>query len=72
MRDDERVKTVINNLSSLIIHHAGLTASEQYHPRNNPDESDEHIKAHTHWVTELRSIRERFENLVTGIIGDSK
>jgi len=72
MRDDERVKTVINNLSSLIIHHGGLTASEQCRPHNNPDDSDEYIRAHTEWVKELRSIRERFENLVTGVLGDIK
>jgi hypothetical protein len=65
---DPRITAVIDNLSSLIRHHAGLTASEQYHPGADADRSDDIIKAHGEWVKELRQIRERFENLVTGII----
>jgi hypothetical protein len=45
-----------------------LTASEQYSPRQNPDQSDEIIKENLQWVKELRDIRMRFENLVTGIL----
>lgn len=65
---DPRITAVIENLSSLIVHHAGLTATEQYRPRGNPDESDDYIKDHERWVRELRDIRQRFENLVTGIL----
>lgn len=65
---DERIKAVVDNLSSLICHHAGLTAAEQYSPRPDADASDDYIKAHKEWVKELRDIRERFENLVTGIL----
>lgn len=65
---DPRIDAVIDNLSSLIVHHAGLTASEQYHPSRDPDGSDEFIEAHKAWVKELRDIRRRFENLVTGIL----
>lgn len=68
MGKDERIIMVIDNLSSLILFHAGLTASEQYMPNQNADASDDTIKQHKEWVTELRAIRERFENLVTGII----
>lgn len=65
---DPRITAVIENLSSLIVHHAGLMASEQYQPGRDADRSDDAIKAHREWVKELRVIRERFENLVTGMI----
>lgn len=65
---DERIAAVIDNLSSLILQHAGLTAREQYCPGADADGSDEAIKTHQAWVKELRDIRQRFENLVTGII----
>lgn len=64
---DERIVAVIDNLSSLIVHHAGLTAREQYSPGMDADASDERIEHHKRWVKELREIRERFENLVTGL-----
>lgn len=65
---DERITTIIDNLSSLIVHHAGLTAAEQYRPGYDPDRSDDIIRANSEWVKELRDIRQRFENLVTGVI----
>ena len=65
---DPRIEAVIDNLSSLICYHAGLTAREQYSPGVDADRSDDLITAHEEWVQELRDIRERFENLVTGII----
>ena len=65
---DERITKVIDNLSSLILSHAGLTAREQYSPSRTPDASDEFITEHKEWVRELRDIRKRFEDLVTGII----
>lgn len=65
---DERVTAVINNLSSLIIQHAHMVAQEQYAPSRTADASDEVIAEHKKWVDELRNIRQRFENLVTGII----
>ncbi len=65
---DPRIQIVIDNLSSLIVSHAGMTASEQYNPGRDPDASDDYIKASQAWVRELRAIRERFENLVTGMI----
>ena len=45
-----------------------MTAAEQYSPGPMSDESDEYIAEHKKWVKELREIREKFENLVTGII----
>jgi hypothetical protein len=65
---DERIEAVINNLSSLIYYHSTLTAHEQYSPGQNPDSSDELIEEHKKWIKELREIREKFENLVTGLI----
>lgn len=65
---DPRIMVVIETLSSLIVHHAGLTASEQYCSSRTPDSSDEFIEAHKKWVEELRDIRQRFENLVTGLL----
>lgn len=68
MDRDKRIGEVIDNLSSLIRHHAGLTAAEQYAPRADADASDDYIKENERWVKELRDIRERFENLVTGML----
>jgi hypothetical protein len=68
---DERVKAVLDNLSSLIVSHAGMTAREQYAPNRTADDSDDYIQAHTEWVRELRDIRHRFENLITGLIDES-
>ena len=67
MRDD-RIDTVLSGLTSLIVNHANMTAREQYCPGADADGSDDRIRYHKEWVTELRSIRERFENLVTGLI----
>ncbi len=67
-RGDERIQAVIDNLSSLIVHHARLMASEQYNPGYDADRSDDYIKDHKKWVDELRDIRRRFEDLVTGAI----
>lgn len=64
---DERIVAVLDNLTSLIVFHASLLASEQHSPRSDADRSDEIIKEEREWVKELRAIRERFENLVVGI-----
>lgn len=68
MDRDKRIGEIVDGLSSLIRHHAGLMASEQYAPSRTPDESDAYIQEHEKWVKELRDIRERFENLVTGML----
>lgn len=64
---DERVMRILNDLSSLIASHSGMLAREMYRPCPGPDESDEFIRDKIEFVTELRDIRERFENVVTGI-----
>jgi hypothetical protein len=70
MRDsnDERINSVLDGLTSLIVHHSRMLAREQYAPMQSPDGSDELIEDSKKWIAELRSIRERFENLVTGVI----
>lgn len=65
---DPRITAVIDNLSSLIVYHARMTASEQYAPSRTSDDSDDSIKENKEWVKELRDIRRRFENLVTGVL----
>lgn len=69
---DSRIEQVVDLLSSLILTHAGMTAREQYCPGRDPDGSDELIRARTEWVRELRDIRQRVENLVTGILIDDE
>lgn len=65
---NELVDRILTDLTMLIVHHAGLTAAEQYNPHLTPDESDEFIEAHQHWVRTLRRLRQEFEDLTTGII----
>jgi len=65
---DQRIEAVVNNLSSLILDHAKLMASEQHAPSRTSDSSDEYIAEHKKWVKELREIRARFEDLVTGVV----
>lgn len=65
---DEAVTQVLEGFQWLIMHHARATASEQYAPSHTPDESDDYIKEHKEWVEHLRTMREKFESLVTGIL----
>ena len=65
---DERAQTVIDLLSNMILSHAGMLASEQYSPSRTVDESEEYMTENKMWVKELRDIRQRFENLVTGVV----
>lgn len=65
---DERILAVLNNLTSLIVSHSRMLASEQYAPTRTADESDDYMKENEKWIKELRDIRERFENLVTGVV----
>lgn len=68
MNDRERVQAIVDLLSSLIIRHSGMLASEQHNPRPDADASDEYMKENARWIKELRDIRERLENLVTGVV----
>jgi len=65
---DERTIAVIDLLSSLILSHSGMLASEQYNPRQDADASDGYMAENRMWIKELRDIRQRFENLVTGVV----
>ncbi len=68
MTPQERAQLAIDVLSSLIISNARMLASEQYNPGTDVDTSDDFAKERKLWVDELRSIRERLENLVTGVV----
>lgn len=65
---ENRLQIILNEISALIIEHSGSLASEQYNPRHDPDSSDDYILKQKKWIKELRDIRERIENVVTGII----
>lgn len=65
---DPRVERILNDLTSLIVSHAGMCAREQYSPSPDADSSDEYVQEHQEWVRELRDIRERLENLFTGVL----
>lgn len=65
---DPRVKQVLDNLSDLIITHATTAAMVQYRPSSDPDRDDATERQNKAFVKELRSIRERFEDLMTGIL----
>lgn len=68
MSPKERAALAIDLLSSLILSNAGMLAREQHAPGPTPDRSDDLMAEHAHWVKELRDIRERLENLVTGCV----
>ncbi len=63
----EKAQQAIDIISGLIVNSAGLLSQEQHQPRSNPDSSDEYMAEHTRYVKELRDIRERLENLITGV-----
>ena len=67
MTDMERILAVLGHMDVFIIRASLMVASEQYAPGPSPDESDEKIKK-KEFVRGMREIRERFENLMTGII----
>ncbi len=67
MNRDEAVKQVEEGLTFLIFNHSHCAAGELYAPNHTGDESDDYIREHKQWVSELRRIRQEFENLVTGL-----
>ena len=68
MYDSARALEVLGHMNALILSASKVVASEQYAPSPNPDESDEKIKERKEFVREMREIRERFENLIAGVI----
>ena len=65
---DPVVKVVLDGLTELIMKAACSQASEEGGPSRNPDDSDDHIKRQRELVEELRDIRARFEDVVSGRI----
>lgn len=67
-RKDIHLNTV-DNLSQLIRQHLIDAAYQQYTPDHDADKSDSIIADAQKKATELRRLREEFENITTGIIG---
>jgi hypothetical protein len=64
----ETVWTAIDSISKLIMQDLITLASEQRYPNPDPDMMDDIIKDKTESVHELRCIRERLENITSGVI----
>lgn len=64
----ETVWTAVDSISKLIMRDLITLASEQRHPGSDPDMMDNIIKDKTDSVHELRCIRERLENITSGVI----
>lgn len=62
---DPIVKVVIDGLSDLILRSANAQGSEERTPTYSADESGEVIKTLRKRVSELRAIRERFEDITS-------
>ena len=68
MNRREAIENVVSGLSFLILNHSTCVAREQYTPDMDPDKSDNVIKENKEFVSELRKLRDRFEDLVTGVL----
>lgn len=62
------MEQVLEGLQTLILQSAKTAAGEQYSPQRDADVSDSIIGVRKAQMKELREIRERFENLMTGVI----
>ena len=62
----EEAKRAVDILSGLILSNGRMLGSEQHNPRPNADASDDYMAERTRVMKELRDIRERLENLITG------
>lgn len=68
MNNREKAQAAVDILSDLILRNGRELGSEQHMPRVDPDASDDFMKESARVVKELRSIRERLENLITGVV----
>lgn len=64
----ENVDKVLAGLGELIMDSLKGVASEQYWPSANPDDMDQRIKDGKARASQLRAIREQFENIMTGVL----
>lgn len=58
----------INQITNEIIAIARCVSSEQWHPSNGADESDQRIKDGQSKIRKLRAIREQLEEIHTGVL----
>ena len=62
----EEAKRAVDILSGLILSNGRMLGAEQHNPRADVDASEEFMMDRTRIIKELRDIRERLENLITG------
>jgi hypothetical protein len=65
---NETVWAVIDSVNRLIMSDLLTLAAEQRYPNPDPDTMDDIIKDKTESVHELRCIRERLEDIISGVI----
>jgi hypothetical protein len=68
MSDREKAQAAIDILSWLILSNGHALGAEQHNPRADADASDEYMRDRARTMKELRDIRERLENLYTGVV----
>lgn len=68
MTQAEAIESVLAGLQALIVSNLKGVAQEQYFPCSNPDDMDDRIAQGKQRATQLRAIRNDFENLITGVL----
>lgn len=68
MSTADDVRMTQEALGRLILVQLKGVADRQYFPTTDPDNDDDRIKQGKERADELRILRERFENIVTGIL----
>lgn len=66
MSRDQEIQRVLDGLQSLILMGARSAASREYVPTHDPDADEDVIRDGKAAVAELRSLRQRFEDLMIG------
>lgn len=64
----DEAKRAVDILSGLILANGIGLGSEQHNPRADVDASDQYMADRARVMKELRDIRERLENLITGAV----
>ncbi len=64
----QKAQAAVDIISDLILSNGRELGSEQHNPRADADASDEYIANREQVVKNLREIRERLENLITGAV----
>ena len=66
MNEPDLFDQVVRGLDALIRMSLRGVGQERYYPSPNPDDMDDRIKHGREKAAELRKLRERFEDLMTG------